>query len=87
MSMRLGICPKCGSHEIYHKTADNPYHILVIASFRSAPLEQFVCVKCGYLEQYVQQSKHGKLIKKSGLLFVINKSVKMMKTNFKFESF
>jgi predicted nucleic-acid-binding Zn-ribbon protein len=58
-----GICPKCGSHDVYCDVnipgKDNSHRIdtiMVKAAFllpSFAVLDNYVCVQCGYLESYV----------------------------------
>ena len=54
--MKSGICPKCGSHEIYakkeKKTTFAPNRILIDARHVAVP-EHYICVDCGYVEKYI----------------------------------
>ena len=63
--MRNGICPKCGSEEVYSGAATNwktnrygmnqlPIkHGLWARSYSSTVLDNYVCVACGYVESYI----------------------------------
>lgn len=62
--MKDGVCPKCGSHEVYagneifFKGSNNS---IPINFMNSAALDNYVCVNCGYVESYISDS--GKLRK------------------------
>ena len=51
--MRDGICPKCGSREIYSKIQDLSTFQPNITVFEPLTLETYVCAHCGLLENYV----------------------------------
>jgi len=53
--MRSGICPKCGSHEIYAKKNAKIMrhnHIEFDAWHATIP-DIYICGICGYLEKYI----------------------------------
>jgi ribosomal protein S27AE len=59
MIMRKGICPKCGSSEVY-SGADLPSVVInresnsiPITRWGNATLENYVCGGCGYVESYL----------------------------------
>lgn len=63
--MRDGHCPKCGSHSVHVSTVVVPpkgrsvFNAIPITysawwGASSAPLKQYICVECGYVEQYVE---------------------------------
>jgi len=50
--MKSGVCLKCGSKDIYHRTSDiagNTQNQINIKSHLWAAPEYFVCATCGYL--------------------------------------
>ena len=63
--MRDGICPKCGSDEVYSgaevKRKTNGWGMnavpiqgsVVTILAISAPLDNYVCGRCGYVESYI----------------------------------
>jgi predicted nucleic-acid-binding Zn-ribbon protein len=59
VSMKSGKCPKCGSSDVYVEIdmplKGGPFGSNSIpVSFTSmAPLDNYVCVGCGYVESYV----------------------------------
>jgi hypothetical protein len=66
--MRNGICPKCHSNEVYSganvATKTNAYGMNAIPirggiyfSPVTAPLDNYVCVRCGYHESYVSDER------------------------------
>lgn len=61
--MKDGICPKCGSHEVY--TADKGSHRngMAIGIMRSARVQDYVCADCGYVEQYILNTSSLELIR------------------------
>ena len=66
--MRRGVCPKCGSGEIY-ATRDNQYiENTPINDRHLLAMKIFACAMCGYLEQYIQNRKD--LLKLPGLKLV-----------------
>jgi predicted nucleic-acid-binding Zn-ribbon protein len=55
--MRDGICPKCGRATV-HSGRDVPAksstgNRIPIDFQHSAPLDNYVCVSCGYVERYI----------------------------------
>ena len=64
--MKSGICPKCGSSEVYGNTGSS--HGIVVDAW--APWLKtilLVCTGCGYLEFYVEdEAQMAKLKKKFG---------------------
>ena len=66
--MRNGICPKCHSNEVYSganiPTKTNAYGMNAIPirggiyfNPITAPLDNYVCVRCGYHESYVADER------------------------------
>jgi predicted nucleic-acid-binding Zn-ribbon protein len=62
--MRDGICPKCGSDEVYsganvqaktnsHGMNSIPIRGGIYFAPVTAALDNYVCVKCGYVESYI----------------------------------
>jgi hypothetical protein len=56
--LRDGICPKCGSEEVYSggNAPQAPRNMIPIRggfSGTGAWLTNFVCVSCGYVESYI----------------------------------
>jgi hypothetical protein len=59
--MKSGICPKCGSSEVYAGTHLPPFakmgsnwaNTIPITPWVYAGLDNYVCVDCGYVESYV----------------------------------
>jgi uncharacterized OB-fold protein len=58
--MRDGICPKCGSNEVYWVAQPhlgygvNTFHIEASLFFpKKATLYNYACVQCGFVESYV----------------------------------
>ena len=64
--MRKGVCPKCGSTEIYHcydpkhgggiGWGDYPNYIRFTSKWGSdgtKGFETFICANCGYFENYI----------------------------------
>ncbi|HEY9829819.1 MAG TPA: hypothetical protein V6D26_04515 [Stenomitos sp.] len=57
--MKSGQCPKCGSHEVFSNTNRKfpALNTMTIGSGnfgnRYAYLDTYVCVRCGYVENYV----------------------------------
>jgi predicted nucleic-acid-binding Zn-ribbon protein len=63
-----GICPKCGSAEVYsgagiqvktnaHGMNAVPIRGGIYFTPVTAALDNYVCVKCGYVESYIADSK------------------------------
>ena len=61
--MKRGICPACGSKEVYAGTQiglkGGSYGSITIhiKLFSYARLDNFVCVSCGYVESYILDAK------------------------------
>lgn len=57
--IRDGVCPKCGSREVYanltlaNKRGANDSNTIPINMLQSVALDHFVCVTCGYVESYL----------------------------------
>jgi predicted nucleic-acid-binding Zn-ribbon protein len=56
--MKSGRCPKCGAEAIRAGTQvatkhENIANRLPVTAFRSAALDNYVCVACGYVEHYI----------------------------------
>ena len=54
-----GICPKCGSTEVYagtnlgYKSGSNYSNTIPITFWHTAALDNYVCGQCGYVESYI----------------------------------
>jgi predicted nucleic-acid-binding Zn-ribbon protein len=63
--MKTGKCPKCNSTEIYFK--ENVISIegsqIRISPLSHTPVNHYVCVDCGYVENYISHPKKIKRIK------------------------
>jgi hypothetical protein len=58
--MKSGQCPKCGAAAVYFLPAGspvNPINALRISRMAYAPVDTYVCVSCGYSEQYVVEGE------------------------------
>jgi predicted nucleic-acid-binding Zn-ribbon protein len=57
--MKNGICPKCGASEVYAGTEvfpkSGPFtsNAIPIGLATMAPLDNYVCMACGYVESYI----------------------------------
>ena len=53
--MKSGICPKCGSQEIYSKKEKKTFapNKIDIDMWHVAIPEVFICGDCGYVERYI----------------------------------
>jgi predicted nucleic-acid-binding Zn-ribbon protein len=58
--MRSGICPKCGSSDVYagtelgyNKSGSNYSNTIPISFWYTAALDNYVCGQCGYVESYI----------------------------------
>ena len=60
--MKDGKCPKCGSSEVYCGSEVQPKsgpftsNAIPVSLTSIAPLDNYVCTECGYLERYVADS-------------------------------
>ncbi|MTI95786.1 MAG: hypothetical protein FH749_09940 [Firmicutes bacterium] len=61
--MNKGICPKCNSTEVYssetlrYKAGTYSSNTIPLSLFRSIPLDNYVCVECGYTESYIADAE------------------------------
>lgn len=57
--LRSGVCPNCGSDRIYSginapmKQGTHDSNAIPITLWDSAPLDNYVCVDCGFVESYI----------------------------------
>jgi Zn ribbon nucleic-acid-binding protein len=54
---KTGICPKCNSSEIYTNSKDVPLGdraSLTLSTWIGAIVEAYVCLSCGFLEEYMR---------------------------------
>ncbi len=55
--MKNGVCPRCHAQEVYssanirYKTGNSS--TIPLSFLRSIPLDNYVCINCGYVESYV----------------------------------
>ena len=56
-------CPKCGSQEIIrvpddaHRFLANSICITRLATVKRVPVARYVCHRCGYVENWVEQAR------------------------------
>lgn len=69
--MKDGNCPKCGSGEVYSgvelimKGGPFASNSIPVSLTSLAPIDNYVCVTCGYVEHYISdQSKLKEIVKK-----------------------
>lgn len=61
--MKSGTCPKCGSADIFAGTdvfpKSGPFscNAIPISLTAMAPLDNYVCAECGYVESYVARQE------------------------------
>lgn len=55
MSMKAGLCPICGSQEIYTEAVYDRYSVIAITISRTARKRYYVCTTCGYVETYIME--------------------------------
>ena len=53
--MRDGICPKCGSEEVYKKQSTS-YLQIRLTWIRAVYPTNYVCANCGYYEWYIDNN-------------------------------
>lgn len=57
--LRSGICPYCGSDRVYSgtdapmKQGTHDSNAIPITLWDSAPLDNYVCANCGFVESYI----------------------------------
>ncbi len=54
--MRTGICPKCGSDEVYLKARNGGtqgVNVLRASRWKYVRMDNYVCGACGYIEFYL----------------------------------
>ena len=57
-TMKDGVCPRCGGHEVHCNAGwrvKARYSVLMLSWIRRAPLDDYVCVRCGSVERYVSR--------------------------------
>ena len=52
--MKDGICPKCGSNEVFKKLAGG-YIVIPLQLFRASIPINYICANCGYIEWYIEK--------------------------------
>jgi predicted nucleic-acid-binding Zn-ribbon protein len=68
--MKTGICPKCGSDEVYvRRKSQGAYYSNAIPlggswSFRYFSPDTYICANCGYIERYVSEEDRDKVARK-----------------------
>jgi hypothetical protein len=61
--MKRGDCPKCGSSEVYAGTEvfpkSGPFscNAIPVSLTAMAPLDNYVCAACGYVESYINRGE------------------------------
>jgi len=61
--MKNGTCPKCGSSEVFAGTKvfpkSGPFscNAIPISLTAMAPLDNYVCAACGYVESYISREE------------------------------
>jgi ribosomal protein S27AE len=61
--MKNGTCPKCGSSEIFAGTKvfpkSGPFscNAIPVSLTAMAPLDNYVCAACGYVESYISRAE------------------------------
>jgi ribosomal protein S27AE len=61
--MKNGTCPKCGSSDIYAGTEvfpkSGPFtcNAIPVGLTAMAPLDNYVCAACGYVESYISREE------------------------------
>ena len=68
-SLKSGKCPKCASTEVYtdnEATKRGERMIIPVTSWRRIFLDSYICVSCGYIEEWIPEKelKDEKLISK-----------------------
>jgi uncharacterized Zn finger protein len=61
--MKSGICPKCGSEEVY-KRKSGGYTTVMITRFTGVITYYYVCAECGYVESYIEERDKLETIRK-----------------------
>lgn len=57
--MKDGVCPRCRQSQVYsstnmrNKTGNSS--TIPLSFLRSIPLDNYVCVNCGYVESYIAE--------------------------------
>ncbi len=51
--MNEGICPKCAQATVYAVTQRDYERTLAVSAFKAVQMTHFICISCGYVEQYV----------------------------------
>jgi hypothetical protein len=67
--MKNGLCPKCGSAEVYRRAGDPYGHELItlkgeVFSKGIAP-DKYLCGVCGYLEYYVSLQEDIQIVREN----------------------
>lgn len=63
--MKDGICPKCGSGDIFVQTGKGYRAVLLVDDITETFLTDLVCGKCGYTERYVTEDEALKKIREN----------------------
>ena len=61
-NMKNGVCPKCGSKNIYVADRRSPSNFVVVTWARGARLTTYVCTECGFAERYIRDKQSLRLI-------------------------
>jgi predicted nucleic-acid-binding Zn-ribbon protein len=58
--MRNGLCPKCGSGNIFTKKDGinfGSFEVIITFFVTHSPANDYICVDCGYFERYIDDKK------------------------------
>ena len=62
--MKDGVCPRCGSDEVYESTSDlDQRSRRVLTIFSHVRLEELICCNCGLVETYLADMKEVEQVK------------------------
>ena len=62
MTMHKGICPECGSTEIYVRSG---WFNNIVVMFMPPKTQVYVCGNCGYIAEFIEKGGHLDYIKKN----------------------
>lgn len=59
-TLRSGKCPKCSSNEVYtdnKATKRGERMIIPVSSWTRIFLDSYICISCGYVEEWIPESR------------------------------